>query len=221
MLFRSDKNYIEVLYHTLCENDADIAGCRFYRDAKTGEKIYPDPDTNFDFCISAIEYMKKFYNNFGVFAPAWGKLYRRNVLDGIKYPKVKKAEDASILREIIFKCKTIASTQEALYFYRNRENSISTVFTYENALDSINWIENDLKYYFENQINEMIPYADKAYCFNLISLWPSIPEDKRDCFRKKYCSRLKYMLFKKGNSIKAKLKYLYKTMYILHNKAAY
>lgn len=216
-----DKNYIEVLYNTLCENDADIAGCRFYRDAPTGEKIYPKPDTAFNFCISNIEYMKKFYNNFGVFAPAWGKLYKRNILEDIKYPKVKKAEDASILREIIFKCTKTAWTEAPLYFYRNRENSISNVFTYENALDGINWIENDLKFYSENNIKELIPYAAKAYCFTIISLWPFIPEDKRGGFRKKYCSRLRCMLFKKGNSIKSKLKYLYKTMYILHSKAVY
>lgn len=55
---------------------------------------------------------------------SWGKLYRRDILEGVWYPKGLIHEDISTTYKAMVKCQTIAYTSKSLYRYQVRENSI-------------------------------------------------------------------------------------------------
>lgn len=54
---------------------------------------------------------------------AWGKIYRRNLIDGIEYPKGIFVEDLATTYRIVFRSRKTAFTSEQLYGYRLRHDS--------------------------------------------------------------------------------------------------
>lgn len=55
----------------------------------------------------------------------WGKLYRREVLEGIQYPEGKLYEDTWTFSAMMQKAGAIAWTPKPMYHYRIRSDSIS------------------------------------------------------------------------------------------------
>lgn len=205
-------DYCEKLYGVLKKNDAEIAGCRFYRNKINGDEyIYPPADSNFDFCIDPYTAMKRTYNDFGVFCVAWNKLYKRDIVTKHPFYDVKIAEDARIIRERFFACERIAWTQEPLYMYRNREGSIMTSsrnYNIDEMQQRLYWIDCDIKYYKENKIDTLRALAEKAYCYNLYNDWKFMNNDCKKFYKKRYFEKLRHLLFSGGNSIKSKIKYM-------------
>lgn len=54
----------------------------------------------------------------------WGKAYRREILKDLKFPEGRLAEDLATTYLILSKCNKIVYTNEKLYYYRIRRNSI-------------------------------------------------------------------------------------------------
>ena len=67
----------------------------------------------------------------------WGKLYRRQIFEKIRYQPLKCAEDVYIFPDIIEQCKTISLVGSSLYFYYQRENSIVHTKALVHRIDSI------------------------------------------------------------------------------------
>lgn len=55
---------------------------------------------------------------------AWGKLYRREIFDTIRYQALKCAEDVYVFPDIIEQCETISLVGAVIYFYFQRDTSI-------------------------------------------------------------------------------------------------
>lgn len=58
------------------------------------------------------------------FDVAWNKLYRRTTIGDVRYPYRKLHEDIYTTYKIMFAAKKIGLTQDVLYFYRQRIDSI-------------------------------------------------------------------------------------------------
>lgn len=55
---------------------------------------------------------------------AWGKLYHRDLFDGVRYPVNKIFEDAAITYKLMMRCEKIAISYESKYTYVFHNNSI-------------------------------------------------------------------------------------------------
>ena len=55
----------------------------------------------------------------------WNKLYKRNILDKIKFPEGIKFEDSAFTYPILIRAEKIAYTDEKLYNYRRNPNGIT------------------------------------------------------------------------------------------------
>lgn len=54
----------------------------------------------------------------------WGKLYSKELWDGIRFPIGQRFEDSWIMPEILHKAKSVATCPQAVYRYYERESSI-------------------------------------------------------------------------------------------------
>ena len=54
----------------------------------------------------------------------WGKLYRKNVLEGILYPVGEKYEDSLTAYKVLVRVRKVSYLAESLYEYRERKGSI-------------------------------------------------------------------------------------------------
>lgn len=55
----------------------------------------------------------------------WGKLYRRELFDGIRFPEGRYAQDVAIAMDLYQRMRVVASCDDALYFWLQRPDSVS------------------------------------------------------------------------------------------------
>lgn len=79
-------------------------------------KIYSNPES----AIEALLYQNDFL------VSAWGKLYKKRILEGTPFPKGKLFEDAAVMPYLFNKCSRIAYESSSLYAYVHRSGSITT-----------------------------------------------------------------------------------------------
>ena len=124
------KNFVETLLDILKEYGADIVFAASFSSADSSrlndfeavrnERI----DTG---CLDADEALRimLYKNNFDtlIYTAPHGKIYRREVFEGIEYPAGIIVEDLAAIYRIMLKCRKAAFTTEKLYGYRLRHDS--------------------------------------------------------------------------------------------------
>ena len=114
---------IEVLYQLACQYDADFvyAGREKFNESARPFQNAPVPETR---CFSREEALERLlYQNHFV-TGANGKLYKRELFDGVEYPLGMYYEDLATTYRLIAKSNRVAYTTELLYGYRVRTGSI-------------------------------------------------------------------------------------------------
>lgn len=206
------ETYFKKLVDGIEKNDAEMCGCRFYRD-KVDESgfVYPNPDESYRFCLSPDEFMERLFNDFGVFCMACGKLYKRCVVVKNMFPSARIAEDAQIMRELAYRCRRIAYIPDALYMYRVRRGSTQTSsrnYTLKDQQERVKWVEDDIAYYKGVHNDRLQAIAEKAFCYSINNEWKFFDKECKMHYRHLYYKALRHMLIHEGNSFGAKCKYL-------------
>ena len=137
------KQMIEKLYNNLKANYSDISICNICNVYPNGKKMNLSiPET------SVVEQKQKFYNIYNKYSVvtvvAWNKLYKKEIFKTIRYPLGKVHEDEWIIFDILKNAQKISYLNEPLYYYIQREESISNSFNLK-RLHIIEVHENRLK----------------------------------------------------------------------------
>lgn len=115
------------LYELLEEQNADIACCAMRR--VTGDKV-SDFSSNRVKVFYGTEMISTYLTGRDkcIFTPAvWNRLYRRHIIEGIRFPDIDKYEDCAINAYIMAQVKKGVFIDRAYYNYRIREESLSHV----------------------------------------------------------------------------------------------
>ena len=116
---------ISCMYEMAVEAGAQmvIGGFERFRD-KTGEVFFSTDSRGITTKImTKVEAMRDFFRDG---CQAWAVLYKREIHEGIYFPKGEINEDEAIVFYIMERCETIVVTNMVVYSYRNREESITT-----------------------------------------------------------------------------------------------
>jgi hypothetical protein len=70
------------------------------------------------------EALRRMLMNEGFGHQAWGKLFKRELWESLRYPKGLLYEDYAVIYDVMLDAKKIAAVTDALYFYRMQEGSI-------------------------------------------------------------------------------------------------
>ena len=130
-----EQDYVEVLYRKLMEYQADIAVANYYS--------YNESEGMYYFHIFGDSYYEKVYDNVSIFEnlyessemksfaliSAWGKLYRADLFNDLRFDKVKLGEDGYLNQKIYLLAKKTIYLNKGLYAYRQREGSSSRIWT--------------------------------------------------------------------------------------------
>lgn len=122
------KYYLEILFNALNTNHAALSSCQhiiFERDDDIVQE--PNQENNHitilsgkDACIE--QYMNRYHNS--VYVMAWGKLYKKDLFENIRFPTGKICEDEATVPIVLYKADCVSVCSEKLYFYRKRIGSI-------------------------------------------------------------------------------------------------
>lgn len=120
-----DKDMYRVLYDNLKKEDADLSMCGLY-DVYGGE-IINKVDKPIYRTMDAEETILTVMEAKLTSVTPVNKLYKKELFEGIRYPVGEDSgEDASIIVELLLRCKKTVMTTEQKYYYIHREGSITT-----------------------------------------------------------------------------------------------
>lgn len=204
------KDYISTLYNMCITNNSEIAQCSFERvtDNQTTNEINVDKKIENMTGIEAIKNI--FKEKYLEYIVAWNKLYKKSLFENIKYPKGKLHEDEATTYKLFYEAKKVSVTNEKLYYYYIRQNSITnTKFTLK-RLDYIEELEEQLKFF--NDRNEKEIYLEVYYrysrsllLFYLKCKTMENSEQIQNELYNKYKESVKYLKSKKEINLKRKL----------------
>ena len=131
-----DPDHLGAMYHALLDNSADLAACTSYprvpEDAEyrsfqsTDASRSTGPSAVCE-CFTGREAVERALSG-GVPVMACGKLYRAELLNGIRFPEGKLYEDLSVMFDILLQTRrvvTLHTDTSARYVWRMRKGSIT------------------------------------------------------------------------------------------------
>ena len=159
------EDMIETLYCLSEKYKADFVMCKKMDcgDDDTISTIVPPSDSSNIKVFEGCEKMAAYLKTNQIETTAWKKLYRRYLLDDIRFPKGKIHEDAFTTYKLVDIAKRIVVTQKVGYVYRNNPQSIMNNGFSLKRLHSIEAKQEQLKF-----IEERYPELRQFACAEVI-----------------------------------------------------
>lgn len=161
-----DKDYVEFLYNTIEETDADIAigGHRvIYDSGKIIEK-----ETHENSVLEPKKVLERILYDDGIDLSAWGKLYKRYLFNDIKFPKGRLFEDSATTYMLVDKANKIAINSISKYNYIIRKNSISNAKFSPKKMDLITSTR-EMNEYVKNKYPDLKNAANRRLMYAYLS----------------------------------------------------
>lgn len=174
-----EKDYVETLYTNLKKYEADIAVCNCYNIIeKTANKTYKTFKINKVQEFNNIEAVENlFYYNFFRHSP-WGKLYKKDLWNNIKFPVGKNYEDLATIYKLFLKSKKVIYIPKEKYNYLIRQGSIvHNEMKKEDVEAILEYTQKILKDITQNYPT-LIPAAEYLVTYLNLSLWKKVPAGK-------------------------------------------
>lgn len=129
---------IESLMNIIDKENADIAQCNFIRSENDfiGEQQHESSQSE-KFTVYFDDRMSAYLKDKKINTVAWGKIYKRSLFNGIKFPVGRLHEDVFTTYKLIHEAGSVAVTDYVGYVYRINENSITTSNFFPKKLDSV------------------------------------------------------------------------------------
>ncbi len=123
-----DENYCYILLNSSLKFDADISLVG-YKCFKSNNELIAENCLNYEIeTISNVEACKRLYSLNGVkYITAWGKLYKAELFNNIRFPVKKIHEDEFVNYILYYNANLIVNSNLDLYFYRENPNGISRI----------------------------------------------------------------------------------------------
>ncbi|MBD3942023.1 glycosyltransferase [Microbacterium sp. NEAU-LLC] len=128
------------LVHILVEGDADMSCCRWYNvgasaaaqlrashaDDEAGRVIVFERPGMYYQRVFSLVLRRLTGKELYYFSEAnWGKLYRRSLFDGIRFPEDRYAQDVAVAMDLYGRMRAVASCDDRLYYWLQRADSVS------------------------------------------------------------------------------------------------
>lgn len=118
-----DLDYVEYLYDLVKKYDVKISACCYRVVNENGNMV--DKNICEELLLDSKEYLRRLLCWDGASVSAWGKLYCRELFDGIQFPLKKFCEDGGTTHKLILKCDKVVASRKTKYNYFMRNGSIT------------------------------------------------------------------------------------------------
>lgn len=200
--------YVEHMYSNLVENEADISCCDFENVYSDDRKIKFDKNENLDkvskvsgksACQDLLTSISGFY-----YVVAWGKLYKRNLLEMYQYPVGRYHEDEATTYKYLYSSEFVVSSCKKLYAYFQNQQGIMHNKNRKRR-DDIVWALNERTNFFRQQNDRTMEIAAWD---GLVSFYIYEEYDELKRFSKDAYIFAKQHWFNGDLSLKAKFKFI-------------
>ncbi len=133
--------------------------------------------------VSSSECLKRMLYTRGTDVNAWGKLYKKSLFDGIRFPVGKLYEDIPVSYKIVDKCKNVAVIPNKDYLYFQRPDSIQNSKFKVAKLDAVEHMR-ELLYFVKERYPEVLKAANCRYFSVLCNVLFQINDKNYDSIKK-------------------------------------
>lgn len=130
------RQYVEHLFRALQQECADIACAGYWTVSDSGKKQKEHYSSKRVILLGREQLRALLCDNL-VSVTTWGKIYKKTLFEKIKFPQGKLHEDVFTTHLLLAKSNKCVVINEALYYYRQRNNSIVTQSFKLEHLDSV------------------------------------------------------------------------------------
>ena len=118
--------YLERLMKNALRNNADIASCAAAITYFEDPQLRDVPEIpSAAAVITNVRACQEVYKINGITTvTCWGKLIKKKLFEGIRFPEGKIHEDEAIIPQVLYRANRIAASQDQLYYYFQSANSI-------------------------------------------------------------------------------------------------
>ncbi|MCF2649149.1 MULTISPECIES: glycosyltransferase [Bacillaceae] len=155
-----DKDFYKILIDLIRNSNADAAQCSYKKITENGNLSYKNDileDKNDEnISLHNLDILNSLYGNeeITVIWNVWNKLYKRELLRDIYFPKGKLHEDVFTTYKILYRAKMMVSTNKQLYFYTQRASSIMGRFNVKH-LDVLEAYVEQVYFYDKKGLKEL------------------------------------------------------------------
>ena len=156
--------YLELLYNTATSNNSEISCCGCMR---TKKYIKDKCINSYEVECRSLEQLildTKNYDSFNS-SVAWGRLYKKNRFNSIRFPVGRLHEDEYVTYKILFPCKNICVVKEALYYYFQNESGIMHTASVKKIEDQFGALKEQMQFYVSNGCEVLFQKTFFRYCW--------------------------------------------------------
>lgn len=163
------KDYLQELYSIKKKNNAEISECACFKYLESSPMLCKDIRNK-----TKILRSKEWLTESGVgdflSVVAWNKLYDRDLFNDVEYPIGRNFEDESTTYKVIYKSKCIARTYKKLYYYRQREGSITqNTLTAKSLTQKLLALSEKCDFFINRNEKDIVSYCQAKYSILIIS----------------------------------------------------
>lgn len=183
--------FVETLVDMARGTGADIAQCGFTRDAsrlKAGRGVPGGQGGNGVEVLTALEATERLQlEHRGTYAVVWDKLYARLLFEGVRFPVGRQHEDEFVTYRLLWKARRVCVSDEPLYWYRRRTESITGQDFNLARLDSLEAFRERATFYRAQGEDRLAVLTEAVACHRLRALMPAMrramPPEAADAWR--------------------------------------
>lgn len=196
---------IDRLYQLMLDYKAQISMvnfCNFTGECVSKHNFEKQSD---EICeLSGVECIKNMHMvQDELYVVMWGKLFQRELFDGIYFPEGRICEDLAILYRLFDKCQKVVYSKEMMYYYF-RDNESSSTFQIKDKFytDVYQALEDEIVYMKEKH-PELADYPRKTYMYWLLDYYRKLRGSKSASKEMLKELHQKYrQLYREGKSLK-------------------
>ncbi|MDO5137903.1 MAG: glycosyltransferase family 2 protein [Oscillospiraceae bacterium] len=158
------QQYLNILLDMLLKNEADFSVVSM-REVFSLDTVFTESEDVRTFLSSKEAFQEMLTGRkFGV--SSWGKLYKKEIFDHIRFPQGVLYDDFYTLPYVVKNCRCCVYSTAIQYYYYHRQDSL----THSISIDSIRMWENGVRKllnYTKNQYPDSIAYAEANFLINV------------------------------------------------------
>ena len=211
------KDYFKTLVDIMTSTNADMSGVgryenvpgeNLYRQFSTVDKVTVYSDYRDYVYDTYIDKGKRFFQSSIV---VWGKLYRREIWEGIDFPVGRNNEDSWVFPKVMARCDRIVISPAPLYFYRKREGSImSNVNSKLIRSKTESWMQ-QIEWWRESEdplADKLLASCEKYICHYIFKNCKVMDSEYKKSIEENYRIMVHHLILSKYSPLKTKIKYL-------------
>ncbi len=164
-------NYLEYLMRGLNENQADISLLHFIRFADSSP-FQKSVSYGVKAIRRGVEACYMLYSDAAViYTVAWGKLYKIELFQSIRYPVGKIHEDEGTTYKLLYKAEKVVELDAAMYGYRINANGIMGSSFSPKRYQAVEFFEERIKFFEDQGVHDLAECGKKTMPLTLAKMY--------------------------------------------------